>query len=73
MTFVKLFKILCARTWSLCFQKKFWAKGGRVLASDIGAASTQEVTFGVFVYVLVSLTLFFLLMCFGSYLSRGMG
>jgi hypothetical protein len=30
--------------------KKFWAKGGRAIASYVGMASTQEVTFGVFVF-----------------------
>jgi hypothetical protein len=30
--------------------KKFWAKGGQAIASDVGVASTQEVTFGVFVF-----------------------
>jgi hypothetical protein len=32
------------------FLKKFWAKGGQAIASDVGVAGTQEVHFGVFVF-----------------------
>lgn len=53
---------LCKNVVSF-FLKRFQAKGGQAIASDMGAAGTQEVTFGAFAFVLVC-SLFCLLIIF---------